>query len=67
MIKTGFFHFTIAPLKNRQELNDSSDKLFSMSAPNCPCPKKVCKRHGNCQKCVDHHKEKNELPYCARE
>jgi hypothetical protein len=38
-----------------------------MSAPNCPCPKKDCPRHSNCEECVKYHKAKNELPFCARE
>jgi len=37
-----------------------------MSAPNCPCPKRDCERHSDCEKCVKHHKEKNEWPFCAR-
>lgn len=36
-----------------------------MSAPNCPCPKKDCVRHGECQKCVDHHAAKDEMPFCS--
>lgn len=40
--------------------------LSAMSAPNCPCPKKDCPRHGSCQECVDFHKVKDELPFCAR-
>ncbi|MGD9131796.1 MAG: hypothetical protein PVH73_09530 [Candidatus Bathyarchaeota archaeon] len=35
-------------------------------APNCPCPEKECPRHGKCEECVKHHKEKGEDPYCAR-
>jgi len=38
----------------------------SMSAPNCPCPKRDCARHSDCEECVRHHKAKDELPYCAR-
>ena len=37
-----------------------------MSAPNCPCPKKDCVRHSECQKCVDHHAAKDEMPFCSR-
>jgi len=40
--------------------------VMSARAPNCPCPKKDCLRHGDCQECVYHHKAKNEDPYCAR-
>ncbi|MCW8802234.1 MAG: hypothetical protein OQK81_02655 [Candidatus Bathyarchaeota archaeon] len=35
-------------------------------APNCPCPKKHCPRHGKCEECVKNHTEKGEDPYCAR-
>jgi len=31
----------------------------------CDCPKKKCKRHGNCNKCTEHHAPK--LPRCKRE
>jgi hypothetical protein len=41
-------------------------QFFGMSAPNCPCPKRDCERHSDCEACVKHHKEKDELPYCAR-
>ena len=40
--------------------------VMVMSAPNCPCPKRECPRHSKCQECVQHHKEKDEDPYCAR-
>ena len=39
---------------------------LTMSAPNCPCPKKDCVYHSNCEECVRHHKEKDEWPHCAR-
>ena len=32
--------------------------LCVMSAPNCPCPKKDCPRHSNCEECVKHHKRR---------
>jgi len=39
---------------------------FVVSAPNCPCPKSDCPRHGKCAECVAHHKAKDEWPFCAR-
>ena len=35
-------------------------------APNCPCPERDCPRHSDCSECVKYHKEKDEMPYCAR-
>ena len=39
---------------------------LKMSAPNCPCPKRECSLHSDCEKCVEHHKNKDEMPFCAR-
>lgn len=32
----------------------------------CPCKKKKCPRHGNCEECIPYHKNKGKLPYCER-
>ena len=36
---------------------------------NCPCKKKKCERHGNCDECRKHHAEsKRQRPvYCERD
>lgn len=34
---------------------------------NCPCKRKKCERHGNCEACLAHHKDKKHPPYCERE
>ncbi|MEA4894693.1 MAG: hypothetical protein VB064_05480 [Oscillospiraceae bacterium] len=34
----------------------------------CPCPKKKCPRHGNCNECRAYHAEyKKYPPYCERQ
>lgn len=35
----------------------------------CPCRKKSCERHGNCDACREHHaKSKSKIPvYCERQ
>lgn len=32
----------------------------------CPCPKKKCKNHSNCNLCTEAHKKKKMEPYCIR-
>ena len=32
----------------------------------CPCKKKKCPRHDNCDECIPYHKNKGKLPYCER-
>ena len=54
----------------RKGFYETKIHVYAMSstyvAPNCPCPEKSCPRHGICEECVKHHKEKGEWPYCAR-
>ncbi|MFX0032843.1 MAG: hypothetical protein ACFE8E_05020 [Candidatus Hodarchaeota archaeon] len=33
----------------------------------CPCPKKACSNHGNCEECNKYHSNANNLPFCKRE
>ncbi|MFX1364785.1 MAG: hypothetical protein ACFFCE_17675 [Promethearchaeota archaeon] len=33
---------------------------------NCPCPKKGCKNHGNCDECIKYHSFSKNLPFCQR-
>jgi hypothetical protein len=33
----------------------------------CTCPKKNCRRHGDCEACKEHHLVKGKLPYCKRD
>ncbi|MFX1447972.1 MAG: hypothetical protein ACFFCG_07525 [Promethearchaeota archaeon] len=33
----------------------------------CPCPKKGCPNHGNCEECIKTHSDPNYLPFCQRE
>lgn len=34
----------------------------------CPCKRKKCERHSNCDECIEHHNlnEHKGLPYCER-
>lgn len=33
----------------------------------CPCKKKDCERHGDCERCLAHHAtHKKHPPYCKR-
>ncbi|MFX1374322.1 MAG: hypothetical protein ACFFA0_00780 [Promethearchaeota archaeon] len=32
----------------------------------CPCPKKTCINHGNCEKCKKYHFSGNSVPFCQR-
>jgi hypothetical protein len=34
---------------------------------NCPCPKKGCSNHGNCEECKKYHSSSNSQPFCERE
>ena len=33
---------------------------------NCPCTNTNCTRHGKCEECREHHKNKGGLPFCER-
>lgn len=33
----------------------------------CPCPKKKCRNHSNCDLCMEAHTKKKMEPYCIRE
>ncbi len=32
----------------------------------CPCKRTKCVRHGNCEVCREHHKNKKSLTFCDR-
>jgi hypothetical protein len=34
---------------------------------NCPCPKKGCSNHGNCETCKEYHTALNGEPFCERD
>jgi hypothetical protein len=40
--------------------------LLLVAQSDCPCPKKNCRRHGQCRECAAHHAAKGALPYCQR-
>jgi hypothetical protein len=33
----------------------------------CPCPKKSCRRYGDCDECRAHHLKKKSYPFCERD
>jgi hypothetical protein len=33
----------------------------------CPCPKKECPNHGNCEECNKAHANSKQPPFCQRE
>jgi hypothetical protein len=39
---------------------------YPLGLSECPCKKKKCPRHGNCEECIPYHKNKGQLPYCER-
>lgn len=34
----------------------------------CPCVRKRCERYGDCERCIEHHKDHKKYPgpYCER-
>ena len=37
-----------------------------MLREDCPCVKKRCPRHGDCDACTAHHQGRRRPPYCQR-
>lgn len=56
--------------KEKVEEKQSIDlaRQLTKDENNCPCKRKKCVRHGNCEECIAHHKEKETKyePYCMR-
>lgn len=46
----------------------NTDSLEAQKAQNnCICVHVKCERHGKCEECITHHKEKKKyVPYCMR-
>lgn len=55
-------------LAKRLITSEGTDKI-EIAQSNCTCKRTKCERHGNCEECIAHHKEKETkyLPYCMRE
>jgi len=40
--------------------------MFENNKDYCDCPKKKCVRHGQCIECIEHHRKREQDPYCKR-
>lgn len=53
---------------NDEKPNIEFAKQLAIEEKSCPCKRTKCVRHGNCEECIAHHKEKETKyePYCMR-
>lgn len=53
---------------NDEKTNIELEKQLVIEEKSCPCKRIKCERHGNCEECIEHHKEKETKyePYCMR-
>lgn len=53
---------------NDEKTSNELEKQLAIAEISCPCKRIECVRHGKCEDCISHHREKETKyePYCMR-